>query len=132
MAKTCRRCGVERPLTEFNRNRRERDGMQRTCRKCQLEVNRDWRERNPEKARAASRRYQARHPAPRASSRDVRRVHSALARAVRAGTVLKPSACSVCSSNGRIEAHHEDYGKPLEVRWLCPRCHQRVHAGLVT
>lgn len=36
--------------------------------------------------------------------------------------------CEHCHRTG--QAHHEDYDKPLSVRWLCPRHHKRVHLGL--
>ena len=32
--------------------------------------------------------------------------------------------------SGHMEAHHEDYSKPLKVRWLCRRHHNGEHARL--
>jgi len=43
---------------------------------------------------------------------------------VRAGRlVAKPCTCGSVNS----EAHHKDYSKPLDVTWLCPKCHAREH-----
>lgn len=35
--------------------------------------------------------------------------------------------CSVCQATEKIHAHHEDYSKPLDVIWLCNKCHHNRH-----
>ena len=48
--------------------------------------------------------------------------------AVKAGTIVKPTCCEHCGgSSKRIEAHHMDYAKALEVSWLCSSCHSAWH-----
>ncbi len=61
---------------------------------------------------------------------DIMRSHNAVTSALREGKLI-PGPCEheadgVCK--GRIEAHHDDYTKPLDVRWLCKRHHMRFHA----
>ncbi len=41
---------------------------------------------------------------------------------------LKPQPCEHCGSPD-AQKHHDDYGKPLQVRWLCEDCHMALHAG---
>ena len=41
-------------------------------------------------------------------------------------SVLKKYPCRDCGAL-KVEAHHEDYSKPLEIIWLCKRCHARLH-----
>lgn len=43
------------------------------------------------------------------------------------GELVKPDKCSECGTEGRIDGHHEDYSKPLEVMWLCGECHRKRH-----
>jgi hypothetical protein len=48
-----------------------------------------------------------------------------------AGTYLRRGKLqrSVCEGCGAVaEMHHDDYDKPLEVRWLCRSCHLDEHA----
>jgi predicted DNA-binding protein YlxM (UPF0122 family) len=55
-------------------------------------------------------------------------------KALKRGDLLRPALCEKCGSSpifkdGRtgIHAHHPDYNKPLEVVWLCQRCHHEWH-----
>jgi hypothetical protein len=48
-------------------------------------------------------------------------------RAISRGMLIKPEVCSNCNQGGKIEGHHEDYDKPLEVTWLCVQCHNLHH-----
>jgi len=53
--------------------------------------------------------------------------------ALKNGTLVRPSICSRCgdspppASDGRtqIQAHHDDYNKPLDVEWICAACHRK-------
>jgi len=47
--------------------------------------------------------------------------------AVRRGEIKKPNACQLCDSVTELDAHHVDYGRPLDVIWVCHSCHGRVH-----
>ncbi len=49
-----------------------------------------------------------------------------VARAKRSGD-LTPQPCEVCGSTVRVQAHHDDYAKPLDVRWLCQMHHVWLH-----
>ena len=53
-------------------------------------------------------------------------VYQQVKRALRSGDLVR-EACEQCGET-RTEAHHHDYGKPLEVTWLCRSCHRRQHA----
>ena len=48
---------------------------------------------------------------------------------IRVGRLVPPKICSVNDGtcHGRIEAHHPDYSKNLDVIWLCVRHHAILH-----
>ncbi|WPH64006.1 nuclease [Vibrio phage vB_VpP_1] len=50
----------------------------------------------------------------------------AVKRAVDVG-ILTRDVCEVCGSS-TVHAHHDDYDKQLDVRWLCPKHHYEWHA----
>lgn len=47
--------------------------------------------------------------------------------AVRNGFLKKPQYCEKCLLDKKLHGHHCDYNKPLDVMWLCPRCHKDWH-----
>lgn len=49
--------------------------------------------------------------------------------ALKTGTLVRPSACESCLLSVRTHAHHEDYDKPLDIKWLCTKCHAKAHKG---
>ena len=51
--------------------------------------------------------------------------------AIKRGQLVRPDQCSKCGLGGTIHAHHADYGRPLDVEWLCAGCHGQAHAGQV-
>jgi len=42
--------------------------------------------------------------------------------------ILVPLPCEVCGSED-VERHHQDYSKPMLVRWLCRPHHKAVDSG---
>lgn len=51
-----------------------------------------------------------------------------LERSIARGLMIRPKSCSVCGCDGKINGHHDDYNKPLSVRWLCSSCHADWHS----
>lgn len=56
--------------------------------------------------------------------------HKKLSYAVRSGKIDKPKNCSRCCAEGKLDGHHEDYSKPLDVVWVCRLCHSEIHRGV--
>lgn len=141
---TCKHCITEKPETDFY------DSSKSKCKECvksAVRLHRDQnidqireydRQRGSKPHRVEARReyiqteagklarkkaavaYKKRHPMAYAS-------HVITRNAIRDGRLTQASKCSVCNSTEKIEGHHDDYTKPLEVRWLCEKCHKEWH-----
>lgn len=66
------------------------------------------------------RTYKDRHPEKAAA-------HAALTGAIRRRELVR-QPCEVCGA-ADTEGHHDDYSKPLTVRWLCKAHHLEAHHG---
>ncbi len=76
-----------------------------------------WRKRNLDKQRAAYHRAKSKNPAKIYARQLVMSY-------IRRGK-LKRGRCEKCRKLGH--AHHDDYTKPLKVRWLCRQHHDKWH-----
>ena len=137
--KRCCICLASKETSEFYKNRSMLDGLGKRCKTCvrsferesvRVATNRYLRsERGAKKRRdyldaGGNNRATAHY---RATNSIKRKAASAINNALVRGQIVRPSACVVCSSNEKLNAHHDDYSKPMDVRWLCVPCHKAWH-----
>jgi hypothetical protein len=132
--KTCFKCNTEKPLTEFYVHPQMGDGYLNKCKECARRdvrahraANDSVREYDRQRASLPHRKESAKRITERWKSQfpERRAAHMQVLYALRTGR-LERLPCWVCGS--KAEAHHPDYGSPLDVVWLCPRHHKQLHA----
>ncbi|WPJ70610.1 endonuclease [Escherichia phage vB-Eco-KMB41] len=135
--KQCAICQTVKPLEDFHRNKRTKDGRDCRCKVCKGQKYREYYHGDPsrkeriianvktyqagpgrEKANATKSHYQERHPKKR-------KAHNLVRNALRRGE-LHRGPCEVCGAD-KVVGHHDDYDRPLAVRWLCERHHKEWH-----
>lgn len=83
-----------------------------------------WHQEHDKEAREEREAYKRRlletNPKRRAQA-----AYLAVKAALKTGELTKPKKCSACGSSAPLHGHHEDYDKPLEVEWLCAKCHRK-------
>ncbi len=137
-SKACTQCGTVKAAAEFFSRSASVDGLQPCCKECDSRVrsqrydenwdrekeNRQRYSSNPQqkkKSLESNRKYRQRNPQKTSA-------HNAVNNALRDGKIVRPDSCSDCGLATRdLEAHHEDYSRPLDVKWLCTRCHGKRH-----
>lgn len=133
----CRTCDEIKSLVEFYKDERSRSGRMWDCIPCKIKRQKELYRKNRqerlayEKKRAQDpkrKAYVARKQAEwRTRNPERYKARVAVGNAVRDGR-LKKGPCEVCGGRRRIQAHHDDYSKPLDVRWLCFKHHrEREH-----
>lgn len=152
--KTCRECGLTKTVDNFYRHPTCADGRLYICKPCHIakgeerrkadpdthrERARAYREANPEQFREYARDSYKRRKAWYLSDQRDRRAgeggrqmmnaRAAVYRAVKKGDLVR-QPCEGCGATDNIDGHHEDYSRPLDVSWLCRRCHKRLHANV--
>ena len=145
--KTCKKCGEEKDLNEFYK---KGGYLIHSCKSCcisyekkrrlekideiriyeksrsnlphRIEARKKYSQTEKGKLvhRKATQNYRYANPLRRAA-------HQIISNALIRKKLIKPNNCSVCNSTEKIEGHHDDYTKPLCVRWLCEKCHKEWH-----
>lgn len=137
MSKTCRKCGIAKDLTEFYIHEKMADGHLNFCKDCVKDRVRDHRANNDHVRTAERFRYhhgRKKGQVKQWQDENEKRMHIAkwacgvVRAAIKKGLIVKPSQCERCEAEGFVESSHHDYTKPLEVEWLCRRCHRRDDA----
>ena len=146
--KICTKCNQEKNESEFQIRRASNDGLTARCKKCLSEYDKS-RANNPNRVaarreyqkteayrlscRAASKKYSKEHGDKRLEqTRRYReknekkyKCHGIVGYAMKCGYLVREN-CEACGS-ANTHAHHDDYSKPLDVRWLCSLCHKKWH-----
>lgn len=147
-AKRCFKCGEMKPRTDFYKHSAMADGLLGKCIAC---TKRDVMEHRKIKhayylsydrqranlpRRIKQRQEYARtllgskaHAKSLAKQREISpekyKARYALTNAIRDGRIER-GVCQVCGVD-KVEGHHHDYSKPLDVDWLCKKHHVERH-----
>lgn len=136
--KECNKCHERKALGEFYKQKRgSRDGLMHACKECfKARVRENYqaaggrpdyekkREKRPAR-KAAKVGYQDDY---RAKNPEKYRARNAVSNALRDGRLFR-QPCKVCGTTVRVQAHHHDYSKPLDVEWLCFQHHREDEHG---
>ena len=134
--KQCFKCKELKPLEEFYIAKTMKDGHLGKCKKCTIQdvkiraIIKSDKIAEYEKTRSKTekRKQYAQKHTTECSLKNPEKyhAHTYLNNALRAGRILRASKCEICGKKGNLHAHHTVYSKPLEVIWLCARCHGQI------
>ncbi len=131
--KPCFKCNEIKPLTEYYKHSGMKDGHLNKCKSCakkDVHVHRHEstsREKILAYDRARGNRqtlqylkeYREKYPKKY-------KAHSIVNYAIKSKKLFR-EPCEICG-NQNTHGHHDDYEKPLNVRWLCSEHHRKWHA----
>lgn len=124
--KRCPSCLISKDRSEFYEYPYRHDGLSSYCKPCVRLTSAKY-IRSPkgkETMAKKSKRMFIKH-------RSKMYARGVLRHAVKMGRIKKPQECERCGATGKIDGHHTDYSKPLDVMWLCDICHKQEHGKLV-
>lgn len=141
LEKTCFKCGKTLPLEMFYRHPRMKDGRLGKCKECnKLDTRENYALRRKQYSDYDKKRYQTPKRKAWLRKANVRwrkkypakhKAQSKVSNAIRNGKLIREN-CFYCG-NPKSQGHHDDYSKPLDVRWVCFKCHrEKEHDQVVS
>lgn len=151
LTKVCFKCGCIKPYTDFYKHTKMADGYLGKCKECtKADAQKNYRgnidyyktydkgrSKLPHRVKAAKvyvATPKGRLVAGAAKKKWIdcnplkRAAHKIYRKWKKNNLRVLPSACENCDKEGtRLNAHHDDYSKPLLVRYLCGKCHRAWH-----
>lgn len=129
--KTCFKCHEKKPRDEFYKHPQMADGRVNKCKECNKRDVRENRKRKVDYYRKYDRERGNRQtsdylPWYRSSYPRKYAAHIAVRNALKAGLII-PQPCETCGRSENLHAHHDDYARQLDIRWLCAACHKDWH-----
>ena len=130
--KVCFKCEKEKPLSDFYKHKKMGDGHLNKCKECaKIDVS-THRKANIENIRAYDRKRGCRQDKKYRDQYKKRfpikyKAHNIVSNATRDKKLFR-EPCEICGAEERVHAHHDDYARPLNVRWLCAAHHSQWHA----
>ena len=166
MKKTCRDCGIEKDVKEFDVRTPSKDGYRNNCKECRRkkvadyaktdngkmarqEANKKYfstekgkktkqRYAETDKRKAVVKRFTASEKNIKAQKIRKERQQKLHPNRYAANVILNNAVrdekleklpCFICGAK-KVEGHHPDYDRPLDVVWLCPKHHRKLHLDL--
>jgi len=130
-SKICFKCLTIKDLNEFYKHPLMPDGHVNKCKLCNKKDVSEHRLKNIDKVRAYDRERGSRRTAK--ENKEYRqkypkkyKAHQVVNYAIKSKRLFN-QPCEICGKN-ETHGHHDDYDKPLNVRWLCAEHHHQWHA----
>ena len=135
--KRCFKCLCEKPLSEFYAHAMMADKHLNKCKECTKSDVKKHRLDNIERVRSYDKmRASMPHRVAAMAERqklwrkqhpDRHKAHMEVRKAIKSGRLVPWPTCAVPGCQGKPEAHHPDYSRPLDVVWLCTVHHCHAH-----